>query len=1043
MGGVRETTEEQLKTVHKTLGLFCGSIQGSCKYGVVMMMKRNVSTWCQTRNSLLVLACLLVFCCNGVWAGGSGSASIGTGYQIYSPRHISAEQVRQHLTQLGMGTVSQLPGTNTLVITAGTEDLKEIKALLSRIDRVKGTIISSGVRTHTLAANKSLTESSDTGMKPLENVDLGRITDANRLARAQAVTEETEASALGQPSADAQVIEALPASVQTEVYEMPEDPNSDKVLKLNLPEKFSVVALLDLAGKELKLTYVYDPKDITGDVTMKVDGRLAGPITVKELYSLLESVLKFKGFVMSRRGNVVTVMPSAKVMEIDPELRLNGGVIEPGDAVMTRVFKLKHIDTASAEGLLKNMSLGMSQVSVAETKTLIVTAYAYRRARIESILNIVDRPGEPKLFRSRQLQYTMAMTLTEKVRGLAEQLGTMDISVTSAPVPTTPQPTKRAGQSEAAYQASLRAWRAKQTSAARTRTAAASRLTGAQPKPDTVYLDADERTNSILMIGKQKQLVVVEDLISTLDVQQQDLRTLRLYKIEYIEAEDVRMKLEEIGIISPRRDMRSSQRLTGGIQPAGSKATTSTARPTTTRTTSPYSRYGDEQELRLDEPQIIVVEPSNSILANATPEQHEQISTILKYVDTDILEREIDYRIYPLENQNPTDMAETLTKLIQDTVQDAENKIQQVVKKTDDDIVIVPDENTFSLIVYANQRNHTWIKNLVETLDKRRPQVLIDVTLVEVTKTDDFTYDLNLIQSFPDLVSTSGLTSAIMPSAVATTETATSLIDRLLNGPDSRDRFVDFQSNSGKGTGFYGDEHINVLLTAMNKKGYGRVLAKPKILVNDNETGTISTSKTSYVETTGSVVPGTVGSTAGPNSGVVQTSTQFDPYDEGITLEITPHISEGDLLRLEMNLNRSDFEIPAGGLSTKAPPVTNASDITTIVTVPDESTIILGGMIKLRQNKGGTKVPILGDLPLVGALFRNVANNDAQQKLYIFVKAEIIRPTDVLAGSSDLERISDQNRLAFERHEAEFQGYQNWPGVAAKQMAPERVLDHR
>jgi type II secretory pathway component GspD/PulD (secretin) len=62
------------------------------------------------------------------------------------------------------------------------------------------------------------------------------------------------------------------------------------------------------------------------------------------------------------------------------------------------------------------------------------------------------------------------------------------------------------------------------------------------------------------------------------------------------------------------------------------------------------------------------------------------------------------------------------------------------------------------------------------------------------------------------------------------------------------------------------------------------------------------------------------------------------------------------------------------------------------VTVPDGSTIILGGMVKLNQNKGGSKVPILGDIPLVGGLFRSIATRTIQSKLYVFVKAEIIRP---------------------------------------------------
>ena len=106
------------------------------------------------------------------------------------------------------------------------------------------------------------------------------------------------------------------------------------------------------------------------------------------------------------------------------------------------------------------------------------------------------------------------------------------------------------------------------------------------------------------------------------------------------------------------------------------------------------------------------------------------------------------------------------------------------------------------------------------------------------------------------------------------------------------------------------------------------------------------------------------------------------------------------------------------------------------------ATMKLGGMLKLNQSKGGNKVPILGDIPLIGALFRGVANSDIQNKLYVFVRAEIIRPEETLATLQDtLKRISEQNRQAFEQHESEFQQVQSVPGMKAKPTEPGKVLD--
>ena len=65
--------------------------------------------------------------------------------------------------------------------------------------------------------------------------------------------------------------------------------------------------------------------------------------------------------------------------------------------------------------------------------------------------------------------------------------------------------------------------------------------------------------------------------------------------------------------------------------------------------------------------------------------------------------------------------------------------------------MIVPDQNTFSLIVYASRKNQEWVSKLIKTLDKRRPQVLIDATLVEIRKNDEFNYDLEMVAGLPDL----------------------------------------------------------------------------------------------------------------------------------------------------------------------------------------------------------------------------------------------------------------------------------------------------
>jgi type II secretory pathway component GspD/PulD (secretin) len=1037
-----------------------------------------------------------------------GTSSIR--YRVFSLRKISAEQARQILTDACIGTVSKLPGANTLLVTGSNHqlisaatilrltDVDDVFAVEKLCDASEAADLPSNERLARKMGNPDIIgigtfiegPADDSKIKAIIDVCEDKvivIAPKNHISRIvqtaaelkkkptgpqiediikekpetvtegkeipQDITNEDELfNKLIQPLGQAESLaeqqklmekkteEQLPAAEQVPTEELPkqtevEQPRfvgvepepgeidieaetpirsykpepvetADEMLELNLPEKLNIIDLVDLVGKYLNLDYMYDPKEVTGDVSLK----LQGPMKIKDLYPLLESVLKFRGFVMSRSDNLVTVVKSDKALDIDPALlHDNQGRVQYGDVIVTRVFELQYLSTQSAQNLLGQLKLGVNITPIAETGTLIVTGYTQRMSRIEQILRVVDKPGVPREFRYRQLKYTMAKNLVSKVDKLADELGTVSVTV-AAPTPEQPpaaRTTRRARQPQRPTPAAAEAG-----------------------KP-SVYLDVDERTNRILMIGQTEQLDVVERLIDALDVEKQDLRTLRLYDIQYVGAEEVKKKLEELGIIGTSAEERAVPSRRTRAEAASQARTAEPERPEAApRTTRAARSSGESEEIAplTEEPQVIIIESTNSLLVNASAEQHAQIALIIGYVDSETVEQAIPYEIYQLENQKPDDVAAVLQKLIEETVKDKEGKVERVIKR-EEDIVIVPDENTFSLIVYASRKNQEWIKKLINVLDKRRPQVLIDVTLVQIAKTDQFEYDLDLLSSIPDLTDTSGLTKALMGDS-----NSTNLVSRLVNS--KRNRFIDFQTGGGAGLGFYGDVHINALLTAMQTKNYGRVLAKPKILVNDNEEGVIKTTDTTYVEKKSSTPLGTTGE-AGQQTTLVTTAIDYQGYDAGITLNITPHISDSDLLRLEIKLTRSDF----GTITGLKPPDITSSDIDTVVTVPDGSTIILGGLLKLNQGKGGSKIPLLGDIPLIGGLFRSVSNSDIQRKLYIFVKAEVIRPEDAKLGMASLVNISNRNRKAFEEYEDQFQKLQDWPGFDPQPIDPVKVLE--
>ncbi len=920
-------------------------------------------------------------------------------------------------------------------------------------------------------------------------------------------------------------------------------------LTITLPEEVEIEALLELVGKQLGLNYMYDPALIRGQkVMLKIHD---GKIKVGDLYALLESVLRFRGFVMTRRVNLVTIAKQDQVGSFDPTLRLPDEPIQPGDVVVSSIFKLNHVNTTTVQNLLTQMKLGTAFTPIPEAGTLIITDYAFRMDRIREVITMIDVEGTPKDFRFRQLKYMQASELVPKVKALSTQMQGVTVTVGGQTAAAPPAAAVRTPQIDPATRRPI--------TTQPTQPAQAAPAAGAAAQ-EVVYLEADERTNRVLMIGYPNEIEIVNQLIDSLDVASYDLRFVKEYVIQYVEATDVVTVLNELGLArvtvgSSRQTQTTASRttpqtmrqpvqpgqpqpaqqvvpqtqttaLSGGTEPyislraatnsllvnatdeqhkaielvishvdvlqkdqrtireyeiqfvdtqaildtladlgiitpkttSSQTATRSTTGTSTSRTAQQQQQAvgmpaegiapmalptaeGTEREILAQEPQIAVLAATNSLLVHATPRQHAAIALVIAHADRDISRLSAPYVVYSLENQESEVLAEVLNKLIKETVEEItggttsspDAKIQtkttgpaMLPSGEEQRIKIIPDKDSRSIIVYANKRNQQWIGDLIRKLDEYRPQVLLDVTLVNITRDDEFKFDLELISRkggfTPGGTSMTKLTPIVTPFPAGT----------VLEGT----------SNYSASSAFYSDQHIQAMLNLLDKKNYGRVLAKPSILVKDNQEGIIKAENVIYV-----AEPKV--DTITPATGASSTSTNvtFKDYTAGLTLTITPHIAAENLLQLKITLDRKDFAagedrtITIEGNTYTYPKNTTSSNIDTMSILPDGATIVLGGIESLNQGKTVNKVPILGDLPLIGTLFRGINEKDVQSRLYVFVKANIIRPGDELTGKSDIERISQKKRQAFEEFEAKFQGLQAVPGLKPNPIQPERVLE--
>jgi hypothetical protein len=181
----------------------------------------------------------------------------------------------------------------------------------------------------------------------------------------------TEAAAVASTTADPGALESVP--------------NPDEIVNLALAdfEKLTIVQFLGLVGPYLHLDFLYDPKLLTSEFAINPNGKWRGPIKIRDLYPMLEDVLKFNKLAMTRsRGNLVTIVPVAEAIEIDPPLVDRGlDTVDQGDGIVTRVFDLEHVDTASATNLLTSMRLTIVP-PIPKGKSLIVSHSSLRATLI-------------------------------------------------------------------------------------------------------------------------------------------------------------------------------------------------------------------------------------------------------------------------------------------------------------------------------------------------------------------------------------------------------------------------------------------------------------------------------------------------------------------------------------------------------------------------------------------------------------------------------------------------------------------------------------
>ena len=318
------------------------------------------------------------------------------------------------------------------------------------------------------------------------------------------------------------------------------------------------------------------------------------------------------------------------------------------------------------------------------------------------------------------------------------------------------------------------------------------------------------------------------------------------------------------------------------------------------------------------------------------------------------------------------------------------------------------DPETRRVVTIADEDTSKYISQVLSNLDRPKPQVLIKVVFLEVTRSDALDFGIEGGWTRPagnDPLANAANVFGLGGLNQSPTNTPVNALGQPLSSFQSTASSV-----AGGNAGLYQVLGANYQATirAIAQAGNARVLSRPSILARNNQPATITVGQQVPLITSVSYsgLNGTpINAVSYQNVGVILTVTPFITSDGLVEMIVAPQVSSID----------TTTSIPISqGVNA---PVIDIRSASTVAVTPDGQTVILGGLMQSSKAKNVTKIPLLGDIPMLGVLFRRTVKSDAQTELMIFLTPHIIQAPSQLAALSAAQTQRSDAPKAFEEKE--------------------------
>lgn len=419
-------------------------------------------------------------------------------------------------------------------------------------------------------------------------------------------------------------------------------------------------------------------------------------------------------------------------------------------------------------------------------------------------------------------------------------------------------------------------------------------------------------------------------------------------------------------------------------------------------------RYADAQDLvatltkleraekkgsSANELQLVADKRNNAVLISGEDLNRERIKKLIKRLDQP-QQQSGNVRVIYLEYADAEQVAGVLSKVVQNMAKLSPGGGDS--KQTG--ATVEADKDTNSLLITASVDVQQSLLQVVEKLDIRRAQVLVEAIIVELS--DQVGHELGLewlfLNSDKGLVGSSargGGPLAQVGSLASNSSSSSSDLD-LEDAIDNLALSLGGVAGQTLGIlGSNGDESFVALARALDSNSDANILSTPSLLTMDNKEATISV---------GENVPFRTGEFSSTGSGSTNPGNPFTTIqrqDVGITLTVTPQVNEGDKVLLDISQEVSSL-LPSAEAFGASDVITSQRKIETQVLATDGEIVVLGGLIEDRIRQEEQRVPLLSNIPLLGNLFRSRGSTLEKRNLYVFIRATIVRDDETLSGST-------------------------------------------